>query len=63
MSDELKQVIDMMNSLFSTLNEKIDTSNQELMNEIKDVKKLRAINPLQTASIRLKRTLILLSLT
>ena len=39
MSDELKQVIDMMNSLFSTLNEKIDTSNQELMNEIKDVKK------------------------
>ena len=43
MSDELKQVIDIMNSFFKTLNEKIDTSNQELMNEIKDVKK-RVVN-------------------
>ena len=50
MSDELKQVIDMMNSLFSTLNEKIDSSNsalnlsnQKMMNEIKDIKK-RVVN-------------------
>lgn len=46
MTDELKQVIDTMNTLFSALNAKLDvsisslaSSNQELMNEIKDVKK------------------------
>lgn len=49
MTDETKQIIDMMKELFSTLNDKIDTSYHELndkidtsyhelKNEIKDVK-------------------------
>ncbi len=38
MTDETKQVIDMMQELFSALNEKIDNSNRDLKDDIKDIK-------------------------